>query len=566
MKSFLKYFAIIYIPIVLVLLWVFSYSAGQMMESGKNELLSEMRNMWQILAQYENSYNFSPAAHRRVQRISQKTTLRVTLIRPDGTVVDDSYLKSDGILKMENHSTRPEVAAAMLRGKGHSIRFSHTVKREMMYYAARLPNNLVLRLAYPMTYVKRIQAAWRNHVLLSLIFLLIATGLISLYLAKRFAYPLRQLDEIARKVESGEENVHFPAFDDPTMSRISGLIYRIYHSMLRNQKKVMDERVRLKQILSTMEESIILLDAENRVILFNQNVEKHIGVRLSHGENVLNRITDLESLTLIQNILQSDETYFPRLKRGGRFFEVYVREIKSDTLIVIHDITERGQYDVFKSELIGNITHELKTPMASIMGYAETLVENREIAREDADRFHGVILNQTRRLNDLIGDLLELHRLENIGQAVNVPESVNWPGFVEELSARYRECGKKLHFNENDTSIFIRREHLESLLANLIDNALKYSSGETVEIELKHSDKTVVLSVSDKGPIIPVGQRSRIFERFYTVSRSRNRERSGTGLGLSIVKHIATLYRGNVSVMENVHGGNTFTVRLKEEK
>ncbi|NOZ12546.1 MAG: GHKL domain-containing protein [Acidobacteria bacterium] len=566
MKSFLKYFAIIYIPIVLVLLWVFSYSAGRMMESGKNELLSEMRNMWQILAQYENSYHFSPAAHRRVQRISAKTTLRVTLIRPDGKVVDDSYLNPGGILKMENHSTRPEVAAAMLRGKGHSIRFSHTVKQEMMYYAERLPNNLVLRLAYPMTYVKQIQAAWRNHVVLSLIFLLIATGLISLYLAKRLAYPLRQLDEIVRQVESGEEDVHFPAFDDPTMSRISGLIYRIYHSMLRNQKKVMDERARLKQILSTMEESIILLDGENRVILFNQNVEKHLGARLNRGENVLDRISDMESLSLIRNILQSDEKYFPRLSRGGRFFEVYVREIKSDTLIVIHDITERGRYDVFKSELIGNITHELKTPMASIMGYAETLVENREIAREDADRFHRIILNQTRRLNDLIGDLLELHRLENTGQTVKVPEPVNWDDFAGELAARYRECGKKLRFNENDTSVFIRREHLESVLTNLIDNALKYSSGETVEIELNHSDETVILSVSDEGPVIPLGQRSRIFERFYTVSRSRNRERSGTGLGLSIVKHIATLYRGSVSLSENSRGGNTFTVVLVEEK
>ncbi|NOY22136.1 MAG: GHKL domain-containing protein [Acidobacteria bacterium] len=560
----MKFFAVIYIPVILVLLWVFSYSASRMTQSGRNELLAEMRNMWQILSQYENAPDFSLSSHQRVQQISKRTTLRITLIRPDGVVVDDSYLEPGQIPSMENHATRPEVAGAMVRGEGHSIRFSHTVKQDMLYYASRLSDDMVLRVAYPMTYVAAIQSAWRSHVILSLIFLLIATGLISLYLAKRLTEPLYQLDEIVRQVESGKEDIHFPAFKDPTMSRISGLIYRIYHSMLNNQRKVKDERARLKQILSTMEESILLLDGESRVILSNENVEKHLGISLTQGKNVLDQVSNLETLAFLRNILQSDETYFPRLNRGGRFFEVYVRDIGTDTLIVMHDISERGRYDVFKSELIGNITHELKTPMASIMGYAETLVVNPSVTVEDVNKFHEIILNQTRRLNNMIGDMLELHRLENTSKTIAAGEPAPWNEIVDELKTQYRDCGKKLRCSGTDDTLFIQREHLNSLLVNLIDNAVKYSTGNTVAVELTHSEKTVAISVSDEGPAIPADQRSRIFERFYTVSRSRNRERSGTGLGLSIVKHIASLYRGSVSVEENDQGGNTFTVVLKE--
>jgi len=564
MKSFLKFFAVIYIPIVLVLLWVFSYSASRMMESGENELLSEMHNMWQILSQYENHREFNLSSHNVLQQISKNTTLRVTLIRPDGVVVDDSYLEPGQILSMENHAMRPEVAGAMVSGEGHSVRFSHTVKQDMMYYAARLGSGMVLRVAYPMTYVAMILSTWREHVMLSLIVLLIAIGLISLYLAKRLTRPLFQLDEIVQQVESGKEDVHFPAFGDPTMSRISGLIYRIYHSMLNNQRKVKDERARLKQILSTMEESILLVDAEKRVILFNQNVEKHLGISLNRGENVLDQISDLETLTLLRNVLQSDEDYFPRLNRGGRFFEVYVRDVKTDTLVVMHDITERGRYDVFKSELVGNITHELKTPMASIMGYAESLVVNPNISTEDVNKFHEIILNQTGRLNSLIGDMLELHRLENTSNTVSGRKPVLWNEVVDELKSQYRDCGKKLQFRETDEAVYVRREHLDSLLVNLVDNAVKYSSGDIVAIEMTHSGKTVTICVSDEGPTIPADQRERIFERFYTISKSRNRRNGGTGLGLSIVKHIATLYKGSVSVEENKQGGNSFTVRLKE--
>ncbi|PJB78118.1 MAG: two-component sensor histidine kinase, partial [Acidobacteria bacterium CG_4_9_14_3_um_filter_49_7] len=186
------------------------------------------------------------------------------------------------------------------------------------------------------------------------------------------------------------------------------------------------------------------------------------------------------------------------------------------------------------------------------------------ISTEDVNKFHEIILNQTGRLNSLIGDMLELHRLENTSNTVSGRKPVLWNEVVDELKSQYRDCGKKLQFRETDEAVYVRREHLDSLLVNLVDNAVKYSSGDIVAIEMTHSGKTVTICVSDEGPTIPADQRERIFERFYTISKSRNRRNGGTGLGLSIVKHIATLYKGSVSVEENKQGGNSFTVRLKE--
>ena len=265
-----------------------------------------------------------------------------------------------------------------------------------------------------MTYVTRIQSEWRNYVMAIMIFLLIATGLITLYLANRISRPLKQLDDIAGEVEKGSLDVHFPDFSDPTMSRISGLIYRIYHSMLSNQEKLHDEQTKLNQILATMEEAILLIDPTHTVIHANTNIPLLLGIDPLPGKNLMEQIDNAETLAFFRNILQSDETYFSRVDLGTRFFEIYVRKVEHDTLLVFHDISERGRYDVFKSELIGNITHELKTPMASIMGYAETLLANPNISEEESKKFLTIILNHTQRLNDLIADLLELHKLQHL--------------------------------------------------------------------------------------------------------------------------------------------------------
>ena len=564
MKSFLRIFAVIYVPIVLILLWTFSYTYSIMMQSATEELKEEVRNQWIVLSQYEDDVNFNLNRHRKYQAISKETTLRVTLVRPDGVVIDDSYLDAEAIHQMENHRERPEIITAIVRGEGFSQRHSDTIGTDMLYFAKTLPNNMVLRIAYPMTYVQSIHRDWQRYVSTVLIFLLIVIGLIALYLARQISKPLQQLDQVAAAIESNQPEIHFPEFRNPSMARVSGLLYRIYSAMMENQEELSREKEKLNQILATMDEAILLLDEHQCVIHSNVQVKQRLGVQLSPGDSVLDKPNDASLIAFFRTVLHSDQQYFPRLELKGRFFEVYMRTVEDNTMIVLHDITDQGRYDVYKSELIGNITHELKTPMASIQGYAETLLANPDLDKDGREKFLGIIFNQTRRLGNLIADILELHHLEAAGPGEAVADPTDLDNLRNEMEAHYRESGKKLSLEFASGEVRVRQEHLTSVLTNLIDNAIKYSQDERILVHLDRREGEVWIQVSDWGPAVPVGERERIFERFYTVSRSRNRNNGGTGLGLSIVKHIARVYGGTVSLTVNEHGGNSFTVILPE--
>ena len=566
MKSFLRIFAVIYIPIVLILLWTFSHTYSMMVQSATNELKDEIRNQWTILSQFKDDVEFNLDRHRKYQAISDNTRLRITLIRPDGVVMDDSYLSVEEIQEMENHRDRTEIITAIVRGEGFSQRFSDTIKMDMMYYARPLPNNMVLRIAYPMTYVERIHKDWQQYVITVLIFLLVVIGFISLYFARQISKPLQQLDMVAEAVETNQPDIHFPEFRNPSMARVSGLLYRIYTSMLENQKDLRAEQQKTGQILSTLDEAILLLDEHQVVIHSNQQVEKLLGTALNAGDNLLEKPSDAGLISFFRTILQSDEQYFPRVELNGRFFEVYIRTIDRNILIVMHDITDQGRYDVYKSELIGNITHELKTPMASIQGYAETLISNPELDAESRDKFVNIIFRHTWRLNNLISDILELHTLEAVGDAVRVDEPVELDNLKSEIEAHYRDVEQTVSLSFDSCRAIVRHEHLTSIITNLVDNAIKYGDDNRIDVIVGCNADEIRIDVLDGGPVIPESERERIFERFYTMSRSRNRNNGGTGLGLSIVKHISRIYRGTVSVTENDRGGNCFTVILNQQR
>jgi len=201
-----------------------------------------------------------------------------------------------------------------------------------------------------------------------------------------------------------------------------------------------------------------------------------------------------------------------------------------------------------------------------ILGYAETLRENPDLDEKTRTRFLDHIYTSSIRLNNLINDIIELHKLESVGEGFRVAEATSLADVVASLRAYYLDTGSKsLQLEADAVGVHILPEHLQSILTNLIDNALKYSEGEFVSARLTRDDGGVMICVDDQGPVIEESDRERIFERFYTCSRSRNKQHSGTGLGLSIVKHIANLYGGYVKIKINDDGGNCFTVWLEEK-
>ncbi len=565
MKLFLRYFAIIYIPIAIALIVILYFSNMLLTASADRELAAEMKNKWHTLKEYISVDRSDTASHEKIASISRQTSLRITVIDIGGRVIDDSYLDFAKVPEMENHRDRPEIKKAIYEEEGYATRFSTTLGTEMIYYAKRASADRVLRVAYPVTYVGSLGKGFRNQniTIFALLFLII--GMISAYLASRISIPVARLDEITDRIDSGKMHVHFPRFKDPTMARISGLIYRIYTVMRGEQKRLIQEQEKLSHILEVLDEAILFLDKHNNVLLFNSKAEEHLDIDLKVSMNIISTLTDYQTITFLKEALSTEGAAAETKQLRGRTFDIYSRRVNDSKLLVFSDITEKRQYEDFKTELIGNISHELKTPISMILGYAETIAGDPDMGKEVLLKFLDTILGSSKRLNDIINDILELHKLESIDRAFEVPEPADLNSVVDTVQVVFAKVAdREMIYDVKADHAWILFEHLTSILTNLIDNAVKYSSGEIVYVSILKEGGAVIAKVEDEGPVIPHQERKRIFERFYTVSKAREKPKSGTGLGLSIVKHIAHLYEGNVTLEENERGGNTFTVILYE--
>lgn len=566
MRSFIKVFLVLFIPIFIALIFTFYFTHSMMLVNARHELLQEMKNKWVILAsQSADLLNPSAKNYSRFVEMTRQTSLRVTVVDRDGRVLLDSLVPYQQIPQMENHKGRPEIKAAIYSGEGFSTRFSDTTKMQMVYFARKLSENRVLRLAYPATYLDSLQEKFTEQVIWAFLCLGGVILLLALYLARRVSLPVQRLNYIADSIESGKEHIHFPRFKDPSMAKIAGLIYRIYSGMQKKNLELARDQEKLNHIMSSMDQGVLLLDDEDIILHANPWLRHEFGVDFNSGTSLYHATNDISLISFFSGILKSSAAVF-RISLEQNVFDVNLKFLDGQKLILLRNMTRQVEYESFKEELTGNISHELKTPLSMILGYAETLRDNPDLDEKTRTRFLDHIYTSSMRLNNLINDIIELHKLESVGGGFQVEQATLLTDVVTSLRAYYLDTGSKsLQFETDDIGVHILPEHLQSILTNLIDNALKYSAGEFVSARLTRSDGGVMVRVDDQGPIIEESDRERIFERFYTCSQSRNKQHSGTGLGLSIVKHIANLYGGYIKIESNKDGGNCFTVWLGEK-
>ena len=562
MRSFTKVFLIIFVPIFIALLLTFYFSHRLIVNDARHELVQEMSNMWCLLEpQSDSIVELSAGDYQRMVDLTKKTSLRITLIQHDGTVLLDSLVAYDKIAQLENHKNRPEVKLAIYDGEGWALRYSKTKQMEMLYFARALRDGRILRLSYPNTYVVSLQHNFTRQAVYSFIFLSITVLLLALYFARKVSLPIQKLNYIADNIEADRRNIHFPHFKDPSMAKIAGLIYRIYSSMQQKNIALNRDQQKLTHIFTNMNQGVLLLDDENSALYINPWLEHELGTTVEIDTNLFNATNEVPLINFFTNLVQQDAANF-RSSFNKKIFEVSLKKVAGQKLLLLRNVTAQVEYETYKEQLTANVSHELKTPLAMIMGYAETLRDNPAVAVDTRQKFIGNIYNASLRLNNLINDVLELDRLESINGS-EIVESVQLNDIAAEVEAFYAgSIEQTLTINSDDSAVFILPEHLMSILTNLIDNACKYSSGSEVIVNMCQIDNEVEISVDDSGPQIDSASRERIFERFYTCSTSRNKQYSGTGLGLSIVKHITGLYSGSVSVGNNDAGGNRFTVRL----
>ncbi|MGC8925681.1 MAG: ATP-binding protein [Calditerrivibrio sp.] len=558
MKLFVKYFLIIFSTIssvlIIGLIAISTILSDDYLEERKETLLKYIDMINSMYKKDDLNYS-----NTQLKSIAENLGIRITAIAKDGKVFYDStFLRFDDLKAVENHAGRKEVKEALNNNIGFDLRVSATVNVKHLYVAKLIDSSYVLRASFPYKGIDKYLSILKNHILIIFAFLVFTILAISYYFSRKLLIPLENLTDMLQKVEKNEKiNIEDYKQADDTISR---LFYSLYKHMISKQQILNDERNKMQLILSSLTDGVILFDQNWEIIYANDKVFDIIGVKFT---NPFEDLRSYESIKIFNDIkLKNDGKHFT--KYNGRFYEIIFRTFDRYKILVFHDSTDQMRYHAFKSEIVANISHELKTPVSIIMGYSETL-NNDELDDETRKKFAKKLYDSSVRLDNLINDIIQLHSLESQDRNILVDKSTHTSEILQELQEIYKDCSKKLEFFIDDDYLKVYKEHLLSILKNLIDNAIVYSAGNTVTIGLKKIDKKIVISVDDEGPIIPDDEKNKIFERFYTSSKSRNKKSSGTGLGLSIVKHTAELYGGYVELLKNVKNGNCFKVVLIEK-
>ena len=481
---------------------------------------------------------------------------RLTLIAADGTVLFDT---SSDAKKLENHADRPEFIAAKSSGVGISSRFSETQLIKNFYYARLLPDGRVLRIADTQKSVLGMLGTLLPTMLLILVAILVISALFARFAAKTIIQPINALN-----------------LDDPLGNTTYDELAPLLTGMERQRREIISRIAALSEkqreftaVTENMREGFILLDSADRMLAINGSAARIFGAEPSHviGSHVLM----LNRSVALQQALEQAKTSGSgqaTLIRGASTYQVLASQVTDSqspagTVILILDISDRVAAEQMRKEFSANVSHELKTPLTSILGYAEIMRDGVAKA-EDTRRFAGKIHSEASQLMSLIEDIIRLSQLD---EKTSLPEmtTVNLKEICEDVCQRLLPQAEKagVTLNVNCASANIRGipKILEEIVQNLVDNAIKYNtSNGSVGVTLKKSGARVELSASDTGIGIPEEHLARVFERFYRVDRSRNKQIVGTGLGLSIVKHSAETLGATVQLQSKLGIGTTVTV------
>lgn len=487
----------------------------------------------------------------------KNTPNRITLIDTDGTVLFDNQADPAA---MENHSDRQEVKQAVTAGAGEATRMSGTLSEKKFYYAIKLENGQILRIASETASVFAAVLSMLPWIIGIAVLVAVITVLFSNFLTKKIVTPINRLD------------LNHPA-DNVVYDELSPLL-----SKINRQNEVIDQQIRslrekqeeFTSITENMSEGFLVLDKNTDILSYNTSALRLLGADAAPAEShesalALNRSAGFRSAV---DAALSGSRSEQLVRQGGRCCQVMANPVLREgevegAVVVILDITEREERDNLRREFTANVSHELKTPLTSISGFAE-IIQNGIVKPEDIPRFAGNIYVESQRLISLVDDILNLSRLDEADVQLE-REDFDLAALARDVAGRLKDSAKKngvvITVIGDKTMINGVKSIVDEMLYNLLDNAVKYNKKNgRVTVTIENDQNGPTLAVTDTGIGIPQSDVDRVFERFYRVDKSHSKEVGGTGLGLSIVKHGAAFHNAKVS-LESTEGKGT-TVRL----
>jgi len=517
---------------------------------------------------------------RLCKEIGQVSSTRITLILPSGKVIADS---DENPAAMDNHSNRPEVTQALKEGLGINRRYSYTINRSMLYVAIPLflddgTIRGILRTSIPLTSIEKSLSEIRMRMILSGLAIALLAALVSLYMSRRISLPLERLKEGAERFASGDLGRRLEDYNVEEIDGLAGAMNKMARQLDQRIRTIAEQRRENDAILTSMAEGVVAVDTDDRVIIINDTAANFFGVdaERAHGRYLheVVRSVALQQLSssILENHITAEAEIIHESESGRKVFQAtgsILRDAGGESIgavIVLNDVTKVRELENLRRDFVANASHELRTPITSIKGYVETLLDGAMNDAEDLKKFLEIINRHAQRLNSIVEDLLNLSRIE---QGVGITYEESRIGDV--IKNAIDSCGMQIKQKNikvetespDDLKAFVNPALLELALVNLIDNAVKYSDAETtIWIECKRDGEQVRIAVMDQGKGIAPEHQSRIFERFYRIERGRSRELGGTGLGLAIVKHIALIHKGRIEVKSEQGRGSEFTIHI----
>ena len=579
-RLFVAYF-LVTLAALMALGWYGSYILDEALASG---LSRQLQTTAQLVAQQVEPM-LDGTDHSTIRTLialaSRANGSRLTVVLPSGEPIADTHEDAE---RMDNHGRRPEIQAALAGEIQREDRYSNTLREQFIYVAVPMFREGkvagVVRAAVSRAESRRELRRYQGLLLSGLIAATLAVSLVGWRLARRQSRPFEAVADAAQRLAQGNEAERLPTSDVQELARLSESLNQLARELEDRGHTIGRQGHELEAVLASMIEGVLAVDSEERVISINRAAARLIGGNVADltGRSLQEVIRNADLRRLAVQALASEELVEDDIVLRGekdRILQVCgtsLRDVKGRSIgavLVLHDVTHYRHLENVRRDFVANVSHELKTPIASIKGFVETLLDGASENPADAQRFLRIVAKQADRLNQIIEDLLSLSKIEQSEQEANLPLEESTIRAI--LDAAVSDCqaaaaDRDIRINvscDGGVVANINARLLEQAVDNLLDNAIKYSEpGEEVLITARTLTDEVLISVTDHGCGIDRDHLPRLFERFYRVDKARSRKLGGTGLGLAIVKHIVQAHGGSLAIESRVQQGTTVRVGL----
>ena len=543
-----------------------------------NQLESQLVNEAKLVADIA-APGFTDAATGDLDTLAKKTGTeigtRITLLALNGTVLGDT---DQNPAVMENHAGRPEVMAALATGTGQATRYSATLHETMMYVAVPVTVSGktagVARVALPLTTV---EGSVRSTVITIVIAIATATLLLMLaavVIARLITRPVRQITKAAEGIAAGKLDQQIPIKSNDEIGRLGRAFNEMSSTIKNNMGAISREKGRLTAIMSGLTDGVVMTDAEGKIVLANPAGEKLFNFQEKDAINrrLIEVVRDHEADEVLKLCLKTGQTQSVQFETtfSKRFLRAIAAPITegglSGALLLFQDLTEMRTLQTMRRELLGNISHDLRTPLAGIKAMVETLKGNASDDKEAARDFLNRIDSETDRLTQMVAEITELSRIETGKAELELtPTNLNLliEGAITQLNplAERQQVTITTELDTNLPKLTVDRDRIQQTIINLVHNAIKFNHpGGKVTISTRSNKDSVIVNVADTGTGIARDDLPRVFERFYKSDKSRSR--GGSGLGLAIAKHTIQAHGGTIQAQSEEGKGSTFSFTL----